>query len=100
VDWHWERALRADFGTASTASLARGMLDVSRTAITVCRGSSCRFNAKQENIMPLKKGTSKQTVSHNIKTETKHGKPHKQAVAIALNQARKSGAKIPKKSDK
>jgi len=25
------------------------------------------------------------------------GKPQKQAVAIALNQARKSGAKIPKK---
>ncbi|MFM0074905.1 DUF6496 domain-containing protein [Paraburkholderia sediminicola] len=50
--------------------------------------------------MPLKKGTSKGTVSHNIKTETKHGKSQKQAVAIALNQARKSGAKIPKKSEK
>ncbi|MCI0152048.1 hypothetical protein KNO81_40155 [Paraburkholderia sediminicola] len=50
--------------------------------------------------MPLKKGASKSTVSHNVKTETKHGKPHKQAVAIALNQARKSGPKIPKKSDK
>jgi hypothetical protein len=33
------------------------------------------------------------------KTETKHRKPPKQAVAIALNQARTSGAKIPKKSD-
>jgi hypothetical protein len=53
-----------------------------------------------ETIMPLQKGTSKETVSHNIKTESKHGKPHKQAVAIALNQARKSGAKIPKKSGK
>lgn len=50
--------------------------------------------------MPLKRGTSKDTVSRNIKTEMKHGKPQKQAVAIALNQARKSGAKIPKKSDK
>jgi hypothetical protein len=55
---------------------------------------------RQENIMPLKRGKSKDTVSHNVKTETKHGKPHKQAVAIALNQARKSGAKIPKKSEK
>jgi hypothetical protein len=54
----------------------------------------------QEPIMPLKRGTSKDTVSKNIKTEAKHGKPHKQAVAIALNQARKSGAKIPKKSEK
>jgi hypothetical protein len=50
--------------------------------------------------MPLKKGTSKAAVSRNIRTEAKHGKPHKQAVAIALNQARKSGAKIPKKSDR
>lgn len=55
---------------------------------------------RKENLMPLKKGTSKATVSHNVKTESKHGKPHKQAVAIALNQARKSGAKIPKKSEK
>ena len=50
--------------------------------------------------MPLKRGTSRETVSRNIKTETKHGKPHKQAVAIALNEASKSGKKIPKKSDK
>ena len=50
--------------------------------------------------MPLKRGTSKETVSHNIKTESKQGKPHKQAVAIALNQARKAGAKIPKKHEK
>ncbi|SOE47439.1 hypothetical protein SAMN05446927_0208 [Caballeronia arationis] len=47
--------------------------------------------------MPLKKGTSKETVSKNVKTEMKHGKSQKQSVAIALNQARKSGKKIPKK---
>lgn len=40
--------------------------------------------------MPLAKGKSKETVRKNIKTEMKAGKPQKQAVAIALNQARKS----------
>jgi hypothetical protein len=47
--------------------------------------------------MPLVKGKSKGSISRNIKTEMKSGKPQKQAVAIALNVARKAGAKIPKK---
>lgn len=47
--------------------------------------------------MPLMKGKSKEAVKHNIKTEMKSGKPQKQAVAIALNTARKAGAHVPKK---
>jgi hypothetical protein len=50
--------------------------------------------------MPLIKSKSRKVVGRNIETEIKAGKPKKQAIAIALNIARKSGAKIPKKSKK
>lgn len=39
--------------------------------------------------MPLIKGNTKKAISQNIKTEKAAGKPQKQAVAIALNAARK-----------
>jgi hypothetical protein len=50
--------------------------------------------------MPLKKSGSKQAISQNIRTEIKADKPQKQAVAIALDVARRSGAKVPKKGTK
>jgi len=43
--------------------------------------------------MPLEKGSSQETISHNIKTEREAGKPEKQAVAIAMNEAGKSNQK-------
>jgi hypothetical protein len=43
--------------------------------------------------MPLKKGSSKKVIQQNIRTEVAHGKPVKQAVAIAYSQAGKSRSK-------
>jgi hypothetical protein len=47
--------------------------------------------------MPIKKGYSPKSISKNIRTEIKHGKPRKQAVAIALSIARSARKKARKK---
>lgn len=43
--------------------------------------------------MPLKKSASKKAVSENIRREVEAGKPHKQAIAIALDVQRRAKAK-------
>lgn len=46
--------------------------------------------------MPLMQGYGKKTISKNIATEVRAGKPRKQAVAIAMNTARQSAKKAGK----
>ncbi len=50
--------------------------------------------------MPLEKGKSRKVIGHNIKEMEQSGHPRAQSIAASLNQARKSGAKTPKKKKK
>ena len=45
---------------------------------------------------PLKKGTSQETISQNISEMVRSGHKRSQAIAASLEQARRSGANIPK----
>jgi len=47
--------------------------------------------------MPLIKSASKKAIGENIGREEAAGRPKPQAIAIALDVARRAGAKIPKK---
>ena len=50
--------------------------------------------------MPLESGSSRKAISHNIRTEIHHGHPQKQAVAIAMETARRTGHGKPVKEER
>lgn len=50
--------------------------------------------------MPLKRGYTRKSIRQNIATEVKAGKPPRQAIAIALNVAKKAKAAAMNKKGK
>jgi len=50
--------------------------------------------------MPLVKGHSRKAISKNIRTEIRAGKPRKQAIAIAMEVARRARRKAGKRTSK
>jgi len=50
--------------------------------------------------MPLVKGHSRKAISKNIRTEIRAGKPRKQAIAIAMDTARRARRQAAKRAKK
>lgn len=61
------------------------------------RAPAYSMGKKERRTMPLLKGKSKAVIGENISEMEASGHEPKQAIAASLNEARESGAKIPKK---
>jgi hypothetical protein len=62
--------------------------------------NNLNVNDVEDDNMPLKKGKSKKVIGENIAEMERAGHPRNQSIAASLNEARKSGAKMPKKKKK
>lgn len=85
-----------------TLDLKRAILTprVTRVVLVPAKGYHIKVEDHElaRDSMPTVKGFSKKAISANISTEIKAGKPHKVAVAEALNIARTAAAKAGKPS--
>jgi hypothetical protein len=63
---------------------------ISNGLIFLCDMAWYGISNHSGGFMPLRSGKSQKAISANIKTEMAHGKPQKQAVAIALDKARET----------
>lgn len=73
--------------------------DMSGVLIQNQRGPNYMMSKKEKD-MPLHKGKSREVIGENIKEMESSGHSRKQAIAASLNEARESGAHIPKKHQK
>lgn len=66
---------------------------LNKDMISLLRQATIRFPMRGEYYMPLRNGSSKATVSKNIKELVAAGHPQDQAVAIALSHAKVTARK-------
>jgi hypothetical protein len=67
------------------------------SGLTMAAQRAPAYEMTKEKDMPLHKGKSEKVIGENISEMEEAGHPKSQAIAASLNEARESGAHIPKK---
>ena len=75
----------------SAATVSRALNSNPKISKRTCKlviETAAKMNYKQNKLaLALRSGKSKSVISGNIRTEMEHGKPQKQAIAIAMDKA-------------